>query len=100
MAFKKGHKKTGGRKAGTKNKTTQCMREAWTLAFDKIGGAEALADWAQKNRTDFYKLASKLIPQQITGDKDNPVIVELQNAAASVKEKFDRIIKSRAASSD
>jgi len=29
--------------------------------------------WAQETPTEFYKLASKLLPIQIAGDEDNPI---------------------------
>lgn len=58
--------KAGGRQKGTPNRMTSVAKEAFALAFDEIGGAEALADWARENRTDFYKLFSKLIPVDTT----------------------------------
>ena len=54
--------KTGGRKKGTPNKNTLAAKEAFQLAFDNIGGAAALAEWAQENQSDFYRLYSRLIP--------------------------------------
>lgn len=38
-------------------------RECVLVAFEMIGGVEAMADWAQKNKTDFY---TKLFPKVIT----------------------------------
>jgi hypothetical protein len=64
MAFEKG--KSGnpsGRPVGSENKTSIAAKQAFQLAFDKLGGHEALATWAAENPTDFYKLFSKLIPQ-------------------------------------
>lgn len=55
-------KKTGGRKAGTPNKMTAKAKEAFAMAFNEVGGIEALIAWAQKNPTEFYKLYAKLIP--------------------------------------
>ena len=68
----KGHKKVGGKKKGVPNHFTQSVKDAFKMAFDEIGGAKALAAWGKKakNRDSFYKLASKLIPQDLTsGDK-------------------------------
>jgi len=58
-------KKWGGRKKGTPNKITTSIKEGFKLAFDAIGGHEELAKWGAENRTEFYKLASKLIPTEI-----------------------------------
>lgn len=65
MAFQKGQPKIGGRTLGTQNKLTQSVKEAFGEAFEKLGGADALVKWAKINQTDFYKLASKLIPADI-----------------------------------
>ncbi len=59
-----------GRPPGAVNKTTRSAREAFQLAFDKIGGGEALATWAADNQTEFYKLYGRLIP--ITAEHSGP----------------------------
>lgn len=56
--------KTGGRKKGTPNKLTAVAREAFEFAFKEVGGAQALAEWAGENRTEFYKLYARLVPDQ------------------------------------
>jgi hypothetical protein len=53
-----------GRVKGVPNKTTKLIKEAFAEAFDKLGGADALVTWGRENQTEFYKLASKLIPIQ------------------------------------
>lgn len=59
-----------GRPKGVPNKTTTSMRQAWLDAFEKLGGVDSLVRWGQTNPDDFYKCATKLIPQDITsGDK-------------------------------
>jgi hypothetical protein len=58
--------KTGGRQKGTPNKMTTAAKDAFALAFDDIGGPDALAEWGRENRTEFYKLFSKLIPIDAT----------------------------------
>jgi len=68
MALKGCKKPPGsGRQPGSVNKNTASIKGAFVEAFDKLGGATALAAWAQDNPTDFYKLASKLIPTELTG---------------------------------
>lgn len=67
MAFQKGHAKFGGRQAGGENKLTRTIKESFGEAFELLGGAEALFKWAKENQTDFYKLASKLIPTELSG---------------------------------
>lgn len=64
-----------GRPKGSQNKTTVKVKEAFETAFEELGGVPALVEWARKEPTEFYKQYAKLLPVQITGDKDNPVAV-------------------------
>lgn len=71
-------KKTGGRVAGTPNKTTASMKAAIQSVYNKLqdaqGGDHAhFLTWAQSEPTEFYKLASKLLPIQLAGDEENPI---------------------------
>lgn len=70
MAFQKGQSgNPAGRKPGTQNRLTLTVKQGFEAAFEKMqGGEHALDKWAAKNPTDFYKLASKLIPSQITAE--------------------------------
>lgn len=60
---------TGGSRKGIPNKSTAAMKDAIQSVYnklqDKAGGDHAhFLDWAERNETEFYKLASKLIPVQ------------------------------------
>ena len=57
-----------GRKVGSMNKTTAAVKEALLMAFDDIGGVEALATWAAANQDKFYPIWAKLLPQEIKGE--------------------------------
>ena len=66
----KGLPKTGGRKKGTPNRITRTAKEAYAYAFDALGGAERLHEWAQSdpnNLREFYRLHARLIPIEMTG---------------------------------
>lgn len=65
MAGTGGKRPNAGRKSGVGNKTTQSVKEAITLAFEKRGGVPALTKWAEKNETEFYKLWGRLIPVDV-----------------------------------
>lgn len=67
--------KTGGRQKGTPNRTTATARDAMQLAFEGIGGVDALTTWAKKNQTEFFKLYARLIPiqQEISGPEGDPL---------------------------
>ena len=62
--FQKGNP---GRPVGSVNKVNQSIREAFKLAFERRGGADALLAWSMQEPTEFYRLVTKLIPQEITG---------------------------------
>lgn len=62
-----------GRPKGVPNKATIAAKEAFQLAFDKMGGWERLAQWAMEDRDntkEFYKLYARLIPQDVTTGGD------------------------------
>lgn len=56
------------RQAGTKNKLSKTAKENIIAVFTRIGGTAAMADWARENRTEFYRLYAKLVPQQVDVD--------------------------------
>lgn len=64
-----------GRPKGSLNKTTMAAKESIETAFERIGGVDALCDWAEKpaNRGIFYStIYPKLLPLQLnhTGSID------------------------------
>lgn len=59
--------KTGGRKAGTPNKTTASVKEALQAVYADRGGNKALLAWANDNPTEFYKLWGRMLPQEVSG---------------------------------
>ncbi|QPQ55585.1 hypothetical protein IC614_03000 [Allosphingosinicella flava] len=81
-----------GRKKGSINKTTKLAKEAIAEAFERLGGADRLVEWAQEdpdNEKVFYTaLLPKLIPVQteLTG-KDGGAIEFEQK----VKEDADAV---------
>jgi hypothetical protein len=82
-------RKTGGRRKGTSNKSTALVREAILAVFSDLqdgGGGENghLLQWAGANPTDFYKLAAKLLPLQVTGDNGGPVVSRIELVAPGI----------------
>jgi hypothetical protein len=74
----KGLPKTGGRKKGTPNKNTALLKdailEAATLAGDKEGLVGYLKTQAKDNPGPFMALLGKVLPLQIAGDEENPLV--------------------------
>lgn len=69
--------KKQGRPKGALNKTTVAAKEAISLAFEGLGGAQRLIDWAKedpKNESAFWvSVYPKLLPLQLSGDQENPL---------------------------
>jgi hypothetical protein len=67
VPFKSGNP---GKPKGAVNKTTKLVKETFAKVFDQLQDDPYvnLAAWAKTEPTEFYKLASKLIPAQITMD--------------------------------
>jgi predicted ATPase len=61
-------RKTGGRRAGTPNKTTAAVKEALTEAFARIGGVEALIEFGKASPAEFYKLWARMLPTEIKAE--------------------------------
>ncbi len=71
-----------GRPKGSVNKTTAVIKDAIAAVYERLQdkngdekGHGHLLEWAEGNPTEFYKLASKLIPIQVGGDPDNPLTI-------------------------
>lgn len=68
--FMKGESK--GRPVGTPNKINKTVREAVLNVFNRLQDETLypranLMNWAESEPTEFYKIAAKLIPTEITG---------------------------------
>ena len=63
-----------GRPRGSRNKFTK-LKDDYLEAFEKMGGVEGLYDWAKTNKTEFYRLTTKLFPKitELTGLDGGPV---------------------------
>jgi hypothetical protein len=86
---KKGTRLSGRRK-GTPNRLTRLAREAIELAFEGIGGVEALTAWARKNRGVFYQhIYTKLLPMQVNVKSDVTV------SAGAAKERLVGLLEQK-----
>ena len=77
MVFKKGNKLGRGRPKGRPNKFTFSAKQAFQLAFDKMGGTDALAKWGKKNPTPFYRIYGRLIPVDVTSGGEPITAIEV-----------------------
>lgn len=86
MAFKEGRKKTGGREKGTTNKITKAFKDILTETIhaleDNSKNKEedpktGLLAFAKKNPKEFYRIASKLVPQEMAAELTGEVIIKV-----------------------
>jgi hypothetical protein len=64
------------RKKRGAGKVTKTAKDNILAVFNRLGGTSGMADWARENKTDFYRLYGKLIPQAV--DVDATVDATLQ----------------------
>lgn len=80
--------KKQGRPKGSLNKTTMAAKEAIAYAFDGLGGADRLVNWAQedpKNEAAFWtSIYPKLLPLQVSGEGGGALILELSKSDAKL----------------
>ena len=65
---------------GIPNKIGSAVKSNVIGVFDKIGGREAMAEWAKANLTEFYRLYAKLIPSEINTTVDFRDVTELSRS--------------------
>ena len=58
-----------GRPKGSLNKLTN-IKDEFLFAYEVIGGLGALTQWAKKeeNRTEFYRMLTRLFPREIKAE--------------------------------
>src|SRR5690349_8096945 len=79
-----------GKPKGALSKTTKSAKEAIALAAEKLGGPERLVAWAKEDpsneRVFWGTIYPKLLPLQVTGDKDSPLSVQIVRFGGQQKE--------------
>ncbi len=82
-----------GRGKGTPNKTTALLKDAILKAAEGAGGDEGLAGYLQKqaglNPGPFMALLGKVLPLQVGGDPDNPIITEIRRVIVALPRNPD-----------
>src|SRR3954453_15174249 len=76
MAAPKGTQPPGGSRKGRPNKIGADVRAMVLTALDRAGGVDYLHEQANVNPKAFLALIGRIIPTQITGRDDTPLIPE------------------------
>lgn len=90
MPFEKGQPRpeNAGRRAGTPNRTTANIKAMFEEVVERLGGPNALEEWAKSNPTEFWKCVSKLLPKDVTVDVG-------ANIAELIKAARERVARGR-----
>ena len=76
--FQKGHAKLGGRKPGQPNHPTQLLKDTILEAATRAGKGDIVAyleRQAEENPVAFLGLLGRVLPLQLQGDSDNPLVI-------------------------
>lgn len=67
-----------GRPKGSQNKTTKLAKDAIAAVAEGLGGVDRMIAWAKENpqneRVFWSQMYTKLLPLQVQGDADNPLM--------------------------
>ena len=88
-----GAPKTGGREKGTPNRLSADVRAMILAALERAGGEDYLVQQATANPRAFLSLLGRLIPTQVTGKDDAPLIPESASDVERVTGAFLAVIK-------
>lgn len=61
-------KKFGGRKKGTPNKNSLTVKESLKNVYERLGGDDAMLEWAAENPDEFYRHWIKMLPTEVRQD--------------------------------
>lgn len=71
-----------GRKKGVPNKTTALLKDAILKAAESAGGDEGMVGYLTRQATTnpqaFLPLLGKVLPMQVTGPEDGPIITRIE----------------------
>lgn len=79
----KGKKTGGGSRLGKPNKLTGSLKEMILQALEGVGGVAYLQEQATENPTAFLTLVGKVLPLQLSADKDSPLTIQVVRYADS-----------------
>lgn len=76
-----------GRPKGRPNRLSSTVKANVVAVFEKIGGVDAMAEWAKddKNKPDFYRIYSKLMPTEIDANIGGGVRVAFKSGDKTIE---------------
>ena len=75
---------------GKPNKMSGTVKENLVAVFTRLGGTSAMAEWAEENTTEFYKLYAKMLPRAIEGEITHNIADDITAQMTAAKERAAR----------
>jgi hypothetical protein len=88
-------RKTGGRLKGTPNRLTSDLKAAILGALEAQGGQQYLEKVAADDPRTFCALLSKVLPMQLQGDEEKPLVPVLNVKLDAADEIMRRLARLR-----
>ena len=81
-------RKTGGRAKGTPNKVSTDLKRAILMAAEAAGGAGGMVAYLTQQAADnpgpYLSLLGKILPMQVQGDPDAPLVAVIERRIVKV----------------
>lgn len=79
MKFKNGNKEGKGRPPGSENRVTKQFKDLLTETIQALEEKKdhGLMSWAEDHPTDFYRICSKLVPQEMVGEFTGDITIRV-----------------------
>lgn len=77
-----------GRPPGTPNKITRSVKDTILEVFAGMGGKKAMIEWGLENKTEFYRIYSKLLPTEVKADITVNLAIGVLLDEAQAREKL------------
>src|SRR5690349_1135501 len=94
MAAPKGSRPPGGSRKGIPNKISSDVRAMILAALDRAGGEDYLLEQATANPRAFLSLVGRVLPTQVTGKDDTPLIPDHAAEAEKAADMLLMLVRS------
>lgn len=84
------------RPKGAKNKVGANAKDNIIAVFVRLGGTAKMAQWAEENLTEFYRLYARLVPTEVAGKVEHEVTKVIVADASILAPKLERHLANRA----
>jgi hypothetical protein len=95
MPAPKGTRPPGGSRKGVPNKVSADVRAMILAALDRAGGEDYLLEQATANPRAFLALVGRILPTQVTGKDDAPLIPDHAAEAEKAAQMLLMLVRSQ-----